>query len=639
MKSGLQKIIDRVQVARPDTLSPSDKLKTMPAHFPAQVETARLRLHRITDGDLKRASMKWGAEVQSGHTVNLIQGFALVKEAARRVYGYMHYDVQVEAGYYLYLGWVAEMATGEGKTLMTTLPAYARAMERRGVHIATANTYLAERDCEECRPVYEMLGLSVSFLKERVSPADKKAIYPADIVYGTGYEFGFDYLKDQLALLAQGKEELTGGFLGRLKGQERPEAMAQRDHAYVIIDEIDSVLIDEGRSPLVISGGEADASPAEVLYEYADRIAQELEVEQDFTLTVRDRKVEWTESGKAKVYERKPEQMGQFFKRPWHIYVESALAAHHFFTCDEHYVVDDDKIMIVDEYTGRRFEDRTWRNGLHQAVEAKEGVTVTDENATEASITRQRYYRMYEQLCGMTGTAQENRGELKEVYQTAVRSIPLNQPSRRQVLPERVFKDEQSKMQAVLGEIIDIHRQDRPVLVGTRTIRQSEWVAQELEQKGIWNRLLNAKQDGQEAEIISRAGEAGAVTIATNMAGRGTDIKLASEVEAAGGLHVISVERQESTRMDRQLLGRAGRKGDRGSGRLYSSLEDHIISQYAPELADQWQQLPVSENGELAGNFSNELDGLQAKIEAIHTRQRLELLSRDKWLEELRKKS
>jgi preprotein translocase subunit SecA len=555
------------------------------------------------------------------------------------VFGFSHYDVQVEAGFYLYLGWVAEMATGEGKTLMTTLPAFARSVEKRGVHIATANAYLAERDCEECRPVFEMLGVSVAYLREKIPPVEKMKIYQSDIVYGTGYEFGFDYLRDQLSLLSEGRREFGKSFVDRVKGGNDTETpTSQKELAFVIIDEIDSVLIDEGRTPLVISGSKPGESTSPGLYRVAQTLATLLEEDEHYDLDERKRSIRLTDEGRDYVYLRKPKRLVHLFKRPWHTYVESALAARYLFRCDEHYVVDSDKIMIVDEYSGRRFEDRSWRNGLHQAVETKEGVTINEESGTQASITRQRYYRMYDRLCGMTGTAKENRSELKEVYHTDVRPIPLNKVSRREVLKDRVFVDESKKRRAVVDEIKQIHEQGRPVLIGTRTIHQSESLARALDEAGLFYRLLNAKQDKEEAEIVAIAGEAGAITIATNMAGRGTDIKISSEVEATGGLHVIGYERHESRRVDRQLLGRAGRQGNRGSGRFYCSADDYIIQYYAPELAEEWERAVANDAGELDGDLARQVDVLQGKIEQIHTRQRLELLSRDKWLEDLRKK-
>lgn len=635
----LNKINDLTRRADPLRVAPEARLKTMPADFPARVEEARFCLRRATDGDLRGWARDWKDSVRAGGAADLVRCFALVKEATRRVFGFMHYDVQIEAGFYLYLGWVAEMATGEGKTLMTLLPGFARGVEEGGVHIATANAYLAERDCAECRPVYELLGLTVAHLKEKVPPPEKIKAYQADVVYGTGYEFGFDYLRDQLVLLGRGRDATGERFRTRIQAGSASELpVAQHSRATVIIDEIDSVLIDEGRTPLVISGQKPEPSRVPGVYRVARQVALRMIPDEHFEVDERRRRVECTEAGDRFIHERRPKRLDHQMKRPWLNYVHTALSAEHLFRRDEQYVVEKDTIMIVDEYSGRRFEDRTWRGGLHQAVETKENVTIHEENQTQASITRQRFYRLYDRLCGMTGTAMENRGELKEVYRTDVRRIALNRPSKRERLPDRVFTDFNSKLAAVVGEIGEVHRSGRPILVGTRTVRQSEALARELDQKQIFYALLNAKQDKEEADIIARAGQRDAITIATNMAGRGTDIKISREVEELGGLHVIGFERHESRRVDRQLLGRAGRQGDRGSGRFYCSADDYIVQQYAPEVAEDWKAREADKRGEIESSLAVKLDALQSTIEQIHTRQRLELLSRDRWLEDLREK-
>jgi len=630
---------DLLRRANPEQIAPEARLRTMPPNFPLQVEEQRQRFRRATDGDLREWAVNWKMQSRAGGEVDLVRAFALVKEATRRVFGFMHYDVQIEAGFYLYLGWVAEMATGEGKTLMTLLPAFSRGVEPGGVHIATANAYLAQRDFHQCRPVLERLGLTVAHLKEKVPPPQKIQAYQADVVYGTGYEFGFDYLRDQLVLLGRGREVAGAQFRGRLtagNGTDLP--IAQHYRATVIIDEIDSVLIDEGRTPLVISGQQPAPSRTPGIYREARNLALRMKLDEHFQIDKRRRRVECTGLGERFLQDHRPRSLDHQIKRPWLTYVEMALNAEYLFQRDEHYVVENDSIMIVDEYSGRRFEDRTWRNGLHQAVETKEGVTIHEENQTQASITRQRFYRFYDRLCGMTGTAAENRNELKEVFRTDVREIPLNRPSRRKRWPDRVFIDFSSKLNAVVEEIRELSERKRPVLVGTRTIRQSEALARRLDQEGIRYTLLNAKQDQEEAEIIGRAGHPGAITIATNMAGRGTDIKISREVEALGGLHVIGFERHESRRVDRQLLGRAGRQGDRGSGRFFCSADDHIIQHYAPQMAEDWKRRQAGSGGELNASLAGKLDTLQNHIEQIHTHQRLELLSRDRWLEDLREK-
>ncbi len=563
----------------------------------------------------------------------LVPAFALVIEAARRVLSIRLYDVQLLAGLALARGHIAEMQTGEGKTFVAMLPAVLHALGGRGVHVMTVNDYLARRDYELLAPVFRMLGVSVGLLERECDPRHKQAAYRCDVTYGPGYEFGFDYLRDQVSLLARRKPALGESFRRLRRGEkETPPLLSQRGHAFAVIDEADSVLLDEATTPLILGeGGQAESADAPV-YVAAAQLAQQLCAGDHFVVEPATGAPRLTPHGLAHINADRLAVPRKGLRRAWAMYVEQALQAAHQLRRDVHYVVRDAKIMFVDQNTGRVFADRTWRDGLHQAIQAKEGVAITDETKTIARITRQRYFRLYDKLCGMTGTARGSERELRAVYGLQVVAIPPNKPCQRRVLPARFFADLGSKEQAIAEEVLRIHRTGQPILVGTATIDASERLAQLLNQQRASFRLLNGKQDAQEAQIVAGAGQAGSITIATNMAGRGTDIKLGSGAGELDGLHVIAAEPQESQRVDRQLMGRAARQGDPGSVQLFVSAEDRLIARHDPPLAGRMKRL-ADLSGEVHSDHTSEIARLQRRVEQQQAQLRRQMFAHDDWLE------
>jgi len=565
--------------------------------------------------------------------------FALVREASRRTTGLFHYPSQIRGGLAMVRGAIAEMATGEGKTLGVSLPAFVYSLFGRGVHAVTVNSYLAERDYEFSQPIFEYLGLSCGLLPEgkTSTPELKKAAYLADVTYGVGYEFGFDYLRDQLALLrtpvAGDRDRLRNALLG-MPNPEPP--VVQRGHAFAIIDEVDSVLIDEAGSPLVISETAPGPHENPWLYFLARDLARTLEKDEHYEIQSAARGVKLTSKGFELVHDH-PDIPWDELRRPWNNYILNALRAEHFFLRDVHYVIDDEgAAVIIDEFTGRRFAERTWRDGLHQAVEAKEDTTVRKETDSSASITRQRYFAFYETTCGLTGTAAESAGEFWHFFKMEVEPIPLHKPSKRVSLPERVFKDQDCMYRAVVADVIQRQKTGQPILIGTRTIRASEALAKYMDDAGVVYTMLTAKQDQEENEIVAKAGECGHVLLATNMAGRGTHIGLSDEAKAAGGLHVIAVERNESIRIDRQLIGRGARQGQPGGAQMFVSADDHLIATYAPALAEDMKKNGGDKNGELPDRYTKVIDQVQQAVELRRYEQRLAMASRDKWLDEIK---
>ena len=560
-----------------------------------------------------------------------IEAIALIAESVRRTHHIAPYDVQLHAGHVLAAGHLGEMATGEGKTLVALLPAFCFALEGRGAHVATVNSYLAERDCEFARPAFERLGMSVGLLVEKAPRADKHESYASDVTYGVGTEFGFDYLRDQLAIGALG--DVRPHFHEILSGRAQPKAdVVQRGHAFAVIDEADSVLIDEARSPLIVATGARQPHRTPQVFHLADRIAAGLRADHDFTRDPHSHRLTLTREGTRRALDQLTDNVLQHLLRLWQGYIERALHARLQLRRDVHYVVSDGKVVIVDEFTGRPCPDRTWSDGMHQAVEASAGVTITEENASEATITRPAYFRLYEKVCGMTGTAREAAAELRECYRLPSTVIPLHRPSRRQLLPDRVFVTRMAKLEAVAREIAARRAAGQPVLIGTRTIENSESLAEKLTSHGLPFRLLNAKQNAEEAAIIERAAEPGAITIATNMAGRGAHIPVPGESLRAGGLHVIGLERHESARIDRQLIGRCARQGQPGSAQFFLSLEDDLLTRHAPGLSAP----QANADGELPPDFARHFSRVQRKVEAEDREQRRQLAHYDKWLDELK---
>ncbi len=507
------------------------------------------------------------------------RAFALVREVAARTVGLRHFDVQLIGGFVLLNGMVAEMETGEGKTVTATLPACTAALAGIPVHVITVNDYLARRDGETMKPIYETLGLSVGIVTHDQTPEERRAAYRCDVTYCTNKDVVFDYLKDRILMRHRpGHIQLR---LERLyRKDSRLEQLLLRGLPFAIVDEADSVLIDEARTPLIISGPGNNSCENEG-YRQALAAAGQLQVTEDYILHIGKRTIELTEQGKDRIRELMLPLGGIWVgKYRREDMVRQALMAQHLFLKDQHYIVRDGKVQIVDEYTGRVMADRSWEQGLHQMIESKEGCEITNQNETLARISYQRFFRRYYHLAGMTGTAREVAGELWSVYRLRVVSVPTNTPSGRHAEPFRLCQTAQEKWNAIVDCIAKIHELGRPVLVGTRSVAASEHLSRLLSEAGLPHRVLNARQDKEEADIIAEAGRKGRITVATNMAGRGTDILLTQETREAGGLHVLATEFHDAKRIDRQLFGRCGRQGDPGSYQAIASLEDNLFTGY-----------------------------------------------------------
>ncbi|CAG7633848.1 Protein translocase subunit SecA [Paenibacillus solanacearum] len=517
----------------------------------------------LSDDELRNKTVEFRERLEKGEDLDdlLPEAFAVVREASKRVLGKRHYDVQLVGGMVLHEGRIAEMRTGEGKTLVGTLPVYLNALLGKGVHVVTVNDYLAQRDSGEMGRIYDFLGMTVGVNLPNMAHEEKQSAYTCDITYGTNNEFGFDYLRDNMVVYK--------------------EQMVQRPLYYAVIDEVDSILVDEARTPLIISGQAAKSTD---LYYMADHFVSSLKEEEDYTIDVKLRSVALTEAGVEKA--EKAFGIENLFDHE-HVtlnhHVQQALKAHVIMRRDVDYVVQEEEIIIVDEFTGRLMTGRRYSEGLHQAIEAKEKIKVQNESMTLATITLQNYFRMYRKLSGMTGTAKTEEEELKKIYGLEVIVVPTNRPMIRKDMPDVVYKSIGSKFRAVVNEIVERHKNNQPVLVGTVSIENSERLSEMLKKKGVKHQVLNAKYHAEEAEIVSSAGQPGAVTIATNMAGRGTDITLGEGVADLGGLHIIGTERHESRRIDNQLRGRAGRQGDPGSSQFYLSLEDELMRRFGAE--------------------------------------------------------
>lgn len=533
---------------------------------------------KFTDDELKAQTTKFKEQLQSGKTVDdiKIEAFATVREASKRVLGMRHYDVQLIGGLVLTEANIAEMATGEGKTLVASLPSYLRALEGKGVHVITVNDYLAKRDKENIGRLHEFLGLTVGLNIPMMQPDEKIKAYKADITYGVGTEFGFDFLRDNMVSTLKEK--------------------AQRPYHYAIIDEVDSVLIDEAKTPLIIAG---KMKSSDELHYIASRLAKRFKKDEHYTFDDETKATSLTDEGIEAVEKAfDVDNLYDLEHQTLYHYVIQAVRAHVMFKRDVDYIVQDGKIMLVDMFTGRIMEGRTLSEGLHQAIEAKEGLEITDENKTQASITIQNYFRMYPLLSGMTGTAKTEEKEFEQVYGMQVIQIPTNRPKIRADLPDKVYKTIEQKYAAVTKEVQERHAKGQPVLVGTTSILQSEAVAKHFDQAGLKYEILNAKSVEQEVRLISDAGQKGQITIATNMAGRGTDILLGEGVPEVGGLHVLGTEKHESRRIDNQLKGRSGRQGDPGSSQFFISLEDDMFVRFAKDDLEKLEKsLIIGEDG------------------------------------------
>nr|WP_320148071.1 preprotein translocase subunit SecA [uncultured Anaeromusa sp.] len=562
-----------------------------------QINALEKDLQNFSDASLAAKTEEFKRRLGNGETLDdlLPEAFAVAREASRRVLGMRHFDVQLMGGMVLHEGNIAEMRTGEGKTLAATLPVYLNALTGKGVHVITVNDYLAHRDSEWMGQLYQFLGLSVGTILHGLTYADRKHAYACDVTYGTNNEFGFDYLRDNMVIYA--------------------DQMVQRPLNFAIVDEVDSILVDEARTPLIISGPGERATD---IYAKVAKVVEKLEKEADFTLDEKAKQVLPTEAGIAKaekllgvtnMYAGDNMQLSHYFNQ--------ALRAKALMELDRDYVVKDGEVVIVDEFTGRLMFGRRYGDGLHQAIEAKEGVKIQRESQTLASITFQNYFRMYGKLAGMTGTAKTEEPEFQKIYNLDVVVLPTNQLVVSENFPDVVFKTQKAKYKAAVQEIAERHAKGQPLLVGTTSISQSEELSAMLKKHGVPHNVLNAKHHDKEAAIIAQAGQKGSVTIATNMAGRGTDIKLGEGVPELGGLHIVGTERHESRRIDNQLRGRCGRQGDPGSSRFYLSLEDDLMRIFGSDhIATIMDKLGMEEDEPIEHNMvSKAIENAQKKVE------------------------
>ncbi len=566
----------------------------------------------LSDARLRAKTDEFRLRLTKGETLDdlLPEAFAVVREAAKRVMGLRHFDVQLMGGCILHRGKIAEMRTGEGKTLVATLPAYLNALEGKGVHVVTVNDYLARRDSEDMGRVYRFLGLSVGLITHEMDYPARKAAYAADITYGTNNEFGFDYLRDNMVISL--------------------DQMVQRPLHYAIVDEVDSILIDEARTPLIISGPGAQSTS---LYQVMADVAAKLKEGEDYTVDEKQKTVAPTETGIAKterllgVSNMYDGENGVDYSHQ----LMAALKAKALMHRDRDYVVKDGEVIIVDEFTGRLMFGRRYSEGLHQAIEAKEHVKVERESQTLATITFQNYFRMYDKLSGMTGTAKTEEQEFQKIYGLDVVVVPTNKPNIRIDYPDVIYKTRRAKYRAVANAIEELHKKGRPVLVGTTSIQQSEELSELLKKRGIEHNVLNAKFHEKEAEIVADAGQMGAVTIATNMAGRGTDIVLGDGVAELGGLHIIGTERHESRRIDNQLRGRCARQGDPGSTRFYLSLEDDLMRLFGSDnISGIMDKLGMEEDEPIEHKIvTRSIESAQKKVEARNFEIRKQVLEYD----------
>ena len=586
-------------------------------------------LQTLTDAEVRQKTDTFRERLAAGETLDdlLPEAFAVAREASRRVLHVpnaadpnltmRHFDVQLIGGIVLHRGNIAEMTTGEGKTLVATLPAYLNALGSKGVHVVTVNDYLANRDMNWMLPMYEFLGLSAGAIQSNQSYDDKRAAYKADITYGTNNEFGFDYLRDNMRVHL---EEQVQGTLN-----------------YAIVDEVDSILIDEARTPLIISGPSDESTEK---YFTADKIARKLKPDKHYEIKEKEKSTNLTDEGISIVEkELGVDSIYSDIHMDWPHYIEQSLRAHSLFIKDTDYVVQGKDVIIVDEFTGRLMEGRMWSDGLHQAIQAKEHLKIKEESQTLATITLQNFYRLYNKLSGMTGTAFTEAAEFAKIYGLGVDVIPTNKPLQRQHYPDRIYGTGKEKENATIEEIAEVHEKGQPILVGTISIEKSEMFSNALRRRGIEHEVLNAKNHEREAAIIAKAGQMGNVTIATNMAGRGTDIVLGEGVIELGGLHVIGTERHEARRIDNQLRGRTGRQGDPGSSRFYVSLEDDLMRIFAPErVGGILRKFGMTDGMAIEHSMvSKSIERAQKKVEQHNFEIRKNLLEYDEVMDEQRK--
>ena len=576
-----------------------------------QVEAYANDMEALSDEELKAKTPEFKQRYQNGETLDdlLPEAFAVAREGAKRVLGLYPYRVQIIGGTVLHEGNIAEMRTGEGKTLTATMPVYLNALSGEGVHVVTVNEYLSSRDATEMGELYNWLGLTVGLNVADKTPEEKREAYACDITYSTNSELGFDYLRDNMVVYR--------------------EDMVQRPLNFVIVDEVDSILIDEARTPLIISG---QATAATQLYTRADRFAKTLKKDEDFKVDLESKTVSLTEEGIQKG--EKYFGLTNLFdpdNTALNHHLDNALRANYIMLRDKDYVVQNDEVMIVDQFTGRIMDGRRYSDGLHQAIEAKEHVKIEEETKTMANITYQNFFRMYKKLSGMTGTAKTEKEEFREIYNMEVVTIPTNRPILREDRPDLLYSTLESKFKAVVEDIKERHATGQPVLVGTVAVETSELLSQMLEQAGIPHAVLNAKNHAKEAEIVVNAGQRGAVTIATNMAGRGTDIKLGPGVREIGGLAVIGTERHESRRIDNQLRGRSGRQGDPGVTQFYLSLEDDLMLRFGSErIKHFYETMNIADDTVIQSKMiTRQVESAQKRVEGNNYDTRKQVLQYD----------
>ncbi len=576
-----------------------------------EVNAFEPKMMALADHELKAKTPCFKEKLANGAALDdiLAEAFAVVREASRRTLLMRPFDVQIIGGIVLHEGRIAEMKTGEGKTLAATLPLYVNALTGEGTHVVTVNDYLAKRDAEWMGPIYKFLGLSVGVIVHGMDDDERRVAYHADITYGTNNEFGFDYLRDNMKFSL--------------------EDYVQRDFNYAIVDEVDSILVDEARTPLIISGPSEESTDK---YYRINQVIPRLRKDKDYSIDEKSRTVVLTEEGVPRV-EGYLKVQNLYEPRNIEIlhHVNQALKAHTLFRRDVDYLVKEGKVIIVDEFTGRVMPGRRYSDGLHQALEAKEKVTIEQENQTLASITFQNYFRMYKKLAGMTGTADTEAAEFKKIYNLDVVVVPTNMPMIREDHSDVIYKTEAEKFNATIDEIKELHKAKRPVLVGTISIEKSELLSKYLSRTGIKHHILNAKNHEKEAEIVAQAGQPGMVTISTNMAGRGTDIKLGEGVAELGGLHILGTERHESRRIDNQLRGRSGRQGDMGSSRFYLSLEDDLLRIFGAErISSIMDRVGMEENQPIEHKLiSKAIENAQKRVEGHNFDIRKHLLEFD----------
>ncbi|MBR2802567.1 MAG: preprotein translocase subunit SecA [Erysipelotrichaceae bacterium] len=569
----------------------------------------------LEDKDLQAKTAEFKERLANGASLDDIQteAFAVAREACRRVIGEYPFPVQLEGGIVLHHGDIAEMKTGEGKTLTSVMPVYLNALTGKGVHVVTVNEYLAERDANWMGQIHRFLGLTVGLNKHALTPAEKRRAYECDITYTTNSEVGFDYLRDNMVT--------------------RVEDRVLRELNYALVDEVDSILIDESRTPLIISGGEKQTANS---YIKADRFAKSLKEDEDYVIDIKTRNIQLTEEGVAKAEKRYGfENLFDSEHTAEVHYINQALKANYIMRNDVEYVVEENEVIIVDQNTGRKMPGREYSDGLHQAIQAKENVPIKQETTTLATITYQNFFRLYRKLCGMTGTAKTEEEEFLSIYNMRVVPIPTNTAVRRIDYPDLVFGTKKAKYEALINEVIELHEKGQPVLVGTISVETSELLSAMLKRRKVKHEVLNAKNHAREAEIIARAGHEGSVTIATNMAGRGTDIKLTDTSRELGGLAVLGSERHESRRIDNQLRGRSGRQGDPGFSRFYVSLEDELMVRFGSEriqgVFSQMGDAPIENK-----MVSKSIETAQKRVEGVNFDARKTLLDYDDVLRQQR---